>query len=299
MTARSSRAAVLRVLISISAAVGLALGLVAPASAAQAPSPAGQRNGGVRTEGLRAAATVPLGLNAGWQRFEFAGAGTTAAVFEVTTPIETWLRLTDAFCAGDQFDVLDGASDLGPTSAPTATSCGVSTESQTRAEVGDEWSSGGWLVPAGRHSITVKVTRSPFGVGAAFVRADSPVLTTVHMRGADERPGPGDPDATGVGTLLLRGDAGQVCYVMLLSGLDPVLAGHIHQAPAGVPGPIVVNLQLPPGPQSVVANCVPADRAVLRQIAFAPWKFYTNVHTTTHPAGAIRGQLQPPRQGPA
>lgn len=294
MTARSSRTALLRVLASAAAAVGLAVALVAPASAAQSPSSAGQRNGAGPAR-LGAAATTALAVNSGWQRFEFGDVGSTAAVLELTVPAETWLRVTDAFCAGDQFDVLDGATDLGPTSAPTASSCDVSTESQTRAEVGDAWSSGGWLLAAGRHTVTIRVSRSPFGVGAAFVRADTPVLTTVHLRGSDERPGPGDPDAVGVGSLLLRGAAGQVCYLMFLSGLDPVLAGHIHRGPAGVPGPIVVNLQLPTGRQSIVANCVRADRAVLREIAFAPWNFYANVHTTTHPAGAVRGQLQPPR----
>jgi hypothetical protein len=214
---------------------------------------------------------------------------------DLSAPAETWLRLTDMFCAGDEFAVSDNGTPLRPTAPATASTCATFTSSPTRAEVGDAWSSGGWLLPAGRHTLTVTVSKSPYGGGSAFVRADAPAAVTAHLRGSSEVPGPGDPDAMAVATAVLRGRAGQVCYAIATSGLDDVLAGHIHRGAPTVAGPIVVNLQLPPGRQRIFVSCVPADRAVLRDIAFAPWGFYLNIHTSSFPGGAIRGQLQPPR----
>ena len=157
------------------------------------------------------------------------------------------------------------------------------------------WSSGGWVLPAGQHTLTIVPSRSPFTGGVGFARADFPAVVTARLRGSEEAPAPGDPDGMGVSTMLLSPGSGHVCYVTAVRRIDDVLAGHIHRGDPGMAGPIVVNLLLPPGPQRVFANCVPADRDVLRAIVFAPWKYYTNVHTTAFPAGAIRGQLQPPR----
>jgi hypothetical protein len=119
-----------------------------------------------------------------------------------------------------------------------------------------------------------------------------PAILTAGLRGANERPGPGDPDGRGAIAMVLRPRSERVCYVLHVSRLDDVVAGHIHQGPAGVAGPIVVNLGLPPGPGRFFANCVEADADLLAAIAAAPQNYYANVHTTAFPAGAIRGQLQ-------
>ena len=65
------------------------------------------------------------------------------------------------------------------------------------------------------------------------------------MTGAAEAPGPGDPD--GSGTALLRLDPGQeeICYELTVSNIAPATAAHIHVAPVGEPGPVVVPL-VPP-----------------------------------------------------
>jgi hypothetical protein len=71
------------------------------------------------------------------------------------------------------------------------------------------------------------------------------------------------------------------------------VAAHIHNAPAGRNGPIVVPLTPPaqgnPGNASgCIANLDPALLAAIEQ---NPAAFYVNVHTAALPEGAVRGQL--------
>jgi hypothetical protein len=127
----------------------------------------------------------------------------------------------------------------------------------------------------------------------AAPRLSVSAVLTARLRGAQEVPGPADPDGRGETAMVLLRGADQVCYVLHVSHIDDVVAGHIHRGAPGVAGPIVVSLQLPPGARRLFVDCVDADPAVLRDIASSPQDFYVNVHTTAFPAGAIRGQLQP------
>ena len=111
--------------------------------------------------------------------------------------------------------------------------------------------------------------------------------------GATAGAGPGAPDGRGVTAMVLLPGAERVCYILHVSRLDNVVAGHIHQGAAGVPGPVVVSLELPPGPGRFFADCVEASADLLEAISSAPQNYYVNVHTTAFPAGAIRGQLRP------
>jgi CHRD domain len=112
-------------------------------------------------------------------------------------------------------------------------------------------------------------------------------LATV-LTGAAEVP-PADPDGSGNASLALNPGTGEICYSLSVSGLDPVTAAHIHLGSAGVNGPVVVPL-VPPTSGSSSA-CTIADRELVKAILKAPENYYVNVHTTTYPAGAVRGQL--------
>jgi CHRD domain len=114
------------------------------------------------------------------------------------------------------------------------------------------------------------------------------------MTGAEEAPGPGDADATGQADLRLNQGQRRICFDLSWENIDgTVFAAHIHLAPVGVPGDIVVPLfeGTFAGTDSI-SDCVHADRSLVKDIRKHPSDYYVNVHSTPgFEAGAIRGQL--------
>ena len=121
-------------------------------------------------------------------------------------------------------------------------------------------------------------------------------LLSARLSGANEVPGPGDPD--GRGRAFVRLDGARACFLLQWSRISAPLAAHIHAGRAGEPGPVVVPFFEPgtnaaslPAELSSVAGCVDVDRGLARMIAANPHKYYVNIHTADFGAGAIRGQL--------
>ena len=109
---------------------------------------------------------------------------------------------------------------------------------------------------------------------------------TVNLTGATEVPGPGDPDGSGVARVTLNQGRGQVCVTFrAVTGIAGIAAAHIHEAPAGEAGPVVVPLD-PDG------GCTTASKALVKEIRKDPEQYYVNVHNAEFPAGALRGQLR-------
>jgi hypothetical protein len=67
------------------------------------------------------------------------------------------------------------------------------------------------------------------------------------------------------------------------------MAAHIHEAPAGQAGPVVVGLM--PPTNGAASGCVSVARELARDILMNPANYYVNVHNAEFPAGALRGQL--------
>jgi hypothetical protein len=115
------------------------------------------------------------------------------------------------------------------------------------------------------------------------------------LTGAAEAPGPGDPNATGQADLTLNQGQNEVCFDISWAGIDgEVFAGHIHVAPAGSPGPIVVPLFAGSfAGTDAVSGCVEnVDAALIKAIRHDPAAYYVNVHSRPDfPGGAVRGQL--------
>ena len=112
------------------------------------------------------------------------------------------------------------------------------------------------------------------------------------LSGAEEVPGPGDPNGKGQITLDIYA-TGTICYTAKIQGIDGVAAAHIHEAAAGVAGGVVVNLRPDLATQTgnKLSYCVNSTPDIAADIIANPTDYYVNVHNAAHPAGAIRGQL--------
>jgi hypothetical protein len=99
----------------------------------------------------------------------------------------------------------------------------------------------------------------------------------------------GDPDGTGTFTLFVNPGQKRVCYELTIAGIDAPTAAHIHKAPPGIAGPIVIPFPTPPLGSST--GCADTTSRQAAQIIAKSGQYYFNVHNATYPGGALRGQL--------
>jgi hypothetical protein len=119
------------------------------------------------------------------------------------------------------------------------------------------------------------------------------VLDGGHEVSAGGDAAAGDLNGFGTASVLL-GVSGQLCFSLLVRGINTPSAAHIHENKAGVNGPVVVTLTPLPagGNPGTSAGCVNGiDPAVIARIRANPGRFYVNVHNGAFAGGAIRGQL--------
>jgi len=110
----------------------------------------------------------------------------------------------------------------------------------------------------------------------------------VTLSGDQEIP-PVTTPGSGSGTITV-GEDKSVSGKVTISGITPLVA-HIHEAPAGNNGPIVIPLTK----TSDTVWVIPAG-AKLTDAQYASYKagnLYYNVHTEAHKSGEIRGQIRP------
>lgn len=111
--------------------------------------------------------------------------------------------------------------------------------------------------------------------------------------GQEVAPFAGVDGAAGAVRLRLNPGQQQVCVDGAVDGFDPALA-HIHKGAAGTNGPVVVSFDaLLEGRR--LSGCVPADRALIRELLTSPEEYYVNVHqggpSTEAFFRGVRGQL--------
>lgn len=132
------------------------------------------------------------------------------------------------------------------------------------------------------------------GIAAALVAAPAAPahagLAFVELTGSQEAT-PNTSTASGTFEVKIKG--ARLCYTLDVSGLQgPSTGAHVHVAPVGTAGPVVIPLPIDLGVSSfTVENCVEADKLLLQAIRANPGGYYVNVHSSVYPAGEIRGQL--------
>jgi len=110
----------------------------------------------------------------------------------------------------------------------------------------------------------------------------------IALSGSHEIP-PVTTSATGAAIINVGADKA-VRGSVTVSGLSPT-AVHIHEAPAGKNGPIVIPLtQTGPDVWSVPENIKLTD---VQFESFKAGNLYVNVHTVANRGGEIRGQIKP------
>ena len=146
------------------------------------------------------------------------------------------------------------------------------------------------------------------GIAVAPASAASNHNFSTHLSGDGEVP-PVDTKAQGQAIFMLSKDGQTLHYKLLAANIENLLQAHIHMAPEGVNGPIVVWLY-PPAPPAVLIpgkfNGVLAEGAITAANLVGPLvghplsdlidaieagNTYVNIHTTQNPAGEIRGQI--------
>jgi len=139
-------------------------------------------------------------------------------------------------------------------------------------------------------------------LGAGSATAASPNATEVYritLTGDQEATATcappdlcGDEDASGAMILTVNPNTDTVCFLTRWADIDgTVTAAHIHNGVAGVPAGVVVPLFSGTfGSSDQLRGCVDG-MGWTDDINLNPAGFYVNIHSTTFPAGAIRGQL--------
>jgi hypothetical protein len=166
-----------------------------------------------------------------------------------------------------------------PNAAGTSSGCANTTRALVGSILGD----------TGSFYVNVHTNDFPGGAIRGQLTGSSPAslgtVFSVALKGSSE------PSATGTAVVRLRKDAGLVCFRLHAENVTlPTIAAHIHRGAAGVNGPVVVPF-VAPGANGNSSGCTATTAALIDEIAGNPAGFYVNVHTTEHPAGAIRAQL--------
>lgn len=102
----------------------------------------------------------------------------------------------------------------------------------------------------------------------------------------------GDLGGSGRAEVMLSPSTGRVAYNITVFNLaSNVVASHIHRGRAGTNGPVIIDF----GPTFVnnqASGMVQSTAALAQEVSGNIGGFYVNVHTTTSPGGAVRGQLE-------
>lgn len=156
----------------------------------------------------------------------------------------------------------------------------------------------------------VLAVTTPVVAVAALLAAAGPASAADHsaglsvqalrLTGAQEAPTTGDADGFGVFVATFDVKHNRFCYVVTAHKIVTPTAAHVHLAPPGRPGGVIVELMAPArGASAACVTAVPESTTAgvltipeLKAIVASPSSYYVNVHNAEFPAGAIRAQFK-------
>ncbi len=152
---------------------------------------------------------------------------------------------------------------------------------------------------------TIKLTLACLGILACSAQASITNFAATLESGAE--PFPIEPSVGfGSAAMTLDTETGEFAWVIGFEDLTgPATLAHFHVAPAGVSGPVVLNLATDPGAalsgigaaEGIFSGSTLLDWTQIEELSSGLW--YINIHTDLNPAGEIRGQVYPGEFVPA
>ena len=164
-------------------------------------------------------------------------------------------------------------------------------------------------------SVPIRIQSEPRAGAPQGVASDSAYLEgtpdnhRTHLSGDEEVPAR-DTGAQGQAVFQVNKDGTSMSYKLMVANIENVTQAHIHLAPAGVNGGIVVwlypsapPLQLIPGrTQGILGEGEITASSLVGSLSGSPLsalldamrdgRTYVNVHTSQFPPGEIRGQIE-------
>ncbi len=141
---------------------------------------------------------------------------------------------------------------------------------------------------AGRYYVNVHSPANPAGeIRGQLLRTGEQLFRTALV-GANEVPAV-TTTATGGVQVIVSADMTKVNCLGTFTGVSATVA-HIHRAPAGMNGAVVIPFVVGTGTISCTDSVITATN--LADLTSGNW--YANVHSAANPGGEIRGQLSQP-----
>ncbi len=105
-------------------------------------------------------------------------------------------------------------------------------------------------------------------------------------------PAQGDPDGKGKVRMTLYPNKNKICYTIKAENIGQATAAHLHEAPAGMNGPVKLNLLTPRADGETRHECIRGlgERFIKKIGRNSSTGYYVAVHTV-EPNSDIRGQL--------
>jgi hypothetical protein len=149
-------------------------------------------------------------------------------------------------------------------------------------------------------SLVVAAAIAVLAAGGATAKGGQGVMCVLHAKLSAKNETTGSTSTAKGNTLIKVRNAGTIEFKtrILNKNHETFVAGHIHQAPVGVAGPIVVPLFVSPAPQTSARHirqkgvATPNAGTTGADLCANPSAYYVNYHTTAFGGGAIRGQLR-------